>query len=197
MDSKFQSRIKSLVEKHERLGHYTSDTLAKGFDEETHGQEYAALMDYLGKTFPIPVLEQAVKHFRAEKRAVLQDIKEELFELGSSSITMDSLGVEVSTKQEISAKIANDQQAFAWLEQHGYGAIVKNSFNFQKGVDLSEIEAKLKEIGMPYDKKSEVHHASLKKAITELIAKGGDLPESDIIQVDVFDTAEIKKLKTR
>ena len=106
-------------------------------------------------------------------------------------------GTEIGTTQEIGITVANKMAMNSWLEAQGYGAIIKTSFEFAKGIDTTAIEADLQSMGIPYDKDTDVHHQSLKKAIREIMDRGGDLPESDVATVNVVDIGTIKAPKRR
>jgi hypothetical protein len=193
---KLSKSLKDLAERARTLGTFTSSALGSGFDEEAHGALFADLLDKLGSPYPIPVLEQAVKFFRNERSITLANIKDELFESGMSSITMED-GTEIGTTQEIGITVANKPAMNSWLEGRGYGAIIKTSFEFAKGIDTTAIEADLQSMGIPYEKDTDVHHQSLKKAIREIMDHGGDLPESDVATISVVDIGTIKAPKRR
>ena len=188
--------LKNLAERARALGTFTSSALGSGYDGDVHAKDFAMIIASLGDTFPIPVLEQAVKYYRNERAITLSKIKDELFEAGIDSITMED-GTVIGTTQEIGISVVNKTAMNAWLESAGYGAIIKTSFEFAKGVDTKKIEEDLQGLGIPYDKDTDVHYQSLRKAIREIMDQGGDLPESDIATISVADIGTIKAPKRR
>jgi hypothetical protein len=184
------TRLMKLANDVERLGTFNSTTLASGF-ERGHEEEFGALMGYLGNVFPIPVLEQALKHFRKLLEESKEKIKDELFELGMSAVTIN--GDEFSIDTKINVSVSDKQAMCDWLQLIGYGSIVKTSLDFDKGIDLGPIKEILKAEGVPYEEMTGVHPQTLQKAVKEIVNSGLDVPEC--VKVSFYETAKIKRLK--
>ena len=81
---------------------------------------------------------------------------------------------------ERDALVDRKHRALEWMRAHGGEAIIKNnvSVDFGKGQDAvaDKLVGFLKEIGVEYDRSTNVHAASLTAYIKEKIANGADVP---------------------
>jgi hypothetical protein len=106
----------------------------------------------------------------------------------------------VSTKQEYYASIPAEKsgQAFAWLREHGYGAIIKNviSAEFGKGEDEKALEAAtvLAEAGFKPSQKESVHPMTLKAFVKEQMEKGNEVP-ADLLGVFTITRSKVENGK--
>ena len=111
-------------------------------------------------------------------------------------------GRELQIKEEIRSSIAGDKRvpAIQWLDDHGYGHIVKRevSFEFPKG-DEERCKAFIDSISKlelgPLVMKSNytVHHATLNSWVKERLGDGDQLP-NDVFGIFRQRTAKVKEL---
>lgn len=102
-------------------------------------------------------------------------------ELGLEELKLDT-GEKLSIKQEVYASIpkANQAEAYAWLEEHGFGGLIKTEVStpFGKG----ELEAamqlveRLQSEGLPAEASQSVHAQTLKAFLREQLAQAADIP---------------------
>jgi len=128
-------------------------------------------------------LEQDLKIAKEDLRKVSeQDLPEALNESGLSEIKLRD-GTKITVTDFVSAYISKEreQEAFGWLEDHGYADIIKHEvtvrFNKDEDSKAHETVDALRARGlMPSDKKS-VHASTLKAWAREQTQKGVDIPE--------------------
>ena len=111
-------------------------------------------------------------------------------------------GRELQIKEEIRSSIAGEKRvpAIQWLDEHGYGHIVKREvlFEFPKG-DEERCKAFIEKVGKlelgPLVMKSNytVHHATLNSWVKERLADGEQLP-TDTFGIFRQRTAKVKEL---
>ena len=110
-------------------------------------------------------------------------------------------GRELQIKEEIRSSIAGEKRdpAIKWLDEHGYGHIVKRElvFEFPKGDEARSkafIEA-VQKLGMPLVMKSNfsVHHATLNSWVKERLGEGDALP-NETFGIFRQRTAKVKDL---
>ena len=104
-----------------------------------------------------------------------------LQELGVEAITLDS-GMKLAVKQEVYASIPaeNKPGAFAWLNEHGYGGLIKLAVECEFGKGEQERAAALaesmREQGLSARVDESVHPQTLKAFLREQISKGAPVP---------------------
>ena len=110
-------------------------------------------------------------------------------------------GRELQIKEEIRSSIAGEKRepAIKWLDEHGYGHIVKREivFEFPKGDEARStafVEA-VQKLGMPLVMKSNfsVHHATLNSWVKERLGEGDALP-NETFGIFRQRTAKVKDL---
>ncbi len=123
-------------------------------------------------------LKAAKEHARVLREETIPGV---MHELGIEQIKLDS-GQKITIKQDVYASIsyANKAQAYAWLEENGFGGLIKTevSVNFAKG-DLDKAQAlgrELYEKGIKADLKQEVHAQTLKVFLRDELEKGTPVP---------------------
>lgn len=125
--------------------------------------------------------EEALSALNARVRGIKEEtIPMAMQELGLSSITLTT-GEQLSVFQEVYASIpvANREQAYEWLEEHGFGGLIKISVNaeFGKG-ERERAEAAFNlmyEFGAAPELSRGVHAQTLKAFLKEQLATGSDI----------------------
>lgn len=108
----------------------------------------------------------------------------------------------VSIKQVYMGSIseAHSVEAFKWLRDNKFGALIKNLFKVSLGVGDDKKAAKLvkalEKAELPYEQKESVHSATLSAFIREQTEAGKDLP-TDLLGVFVYEAAQIKTPKKK
>tara|TARA_Y100001973_G_C5198420_1_gene335881 strand:+ start:1162 stop:1734 length:573 start_codon:yes stop_codon:yes gene_type:complete len=125
-----------------------------------------------------------------------RQLPEKMAEVGFSEIKLNN-GVKIVIQDFYNAHIskANSEQAFAWLEDNGFGDIIKHEVGVKFGKDQS-IDAvsaydQLRAMGFtPYNNKG-VHSSTLKAWVKEQIESGnGNIP-TDIFGLFIGSRAKI------
>ena len=160
---------------------------------EATPDEVQALINDLGETTSIAVLEEVLKHYKRIERVILSgDLLEWMRENDLEQFENDEVRVKI--KPYVSAKVEDAQAAFSWLESRQYGDLIKDTLDFAKGELSREIEDTLASLGVSYTKKSGIHPQSLKKIISDRLKAGEDLPcDEDGILVNFYDECEVKE----
>lgn len=120
-------------------------------------------------------------------------------EIGLESITLTS-GEKLTVQQEVYASIpvANRAEAYAWLDEHGFGGLIKTSIEaaFDRGEAerAAEVLASLQEQGVNAALTQGVHAQTLKAFIKEQLAAGSDIP-LDLFGARPTMTTKIKAAK--
>ncbi len=117
------------------------------------------------------------------KQVSEKDLPEALLSAGVESITTKT-GVKVTIKSNIYASIseANKERALSWLEEHGFGDVIKNqiSLDFGRGEGdrFNDAAQALVEAGFTNEVnvKESVHPATLKALVKEQLEKGVEIP---------------------
>jgi len=126
--------------------------------------------------------EQTLGQLKAEYRELSEvDIPSMLSELGLSEITLKD-GNKISTSTYYSARISEDkrEEAFQWLNNNGFGDIVKNtvsvSFGREEDDSARKLVDSLEDNGYATAQKKWVEPMTLKAFVREQVEKGSDLP---------------------
>ena len=145
-------------------------------------------------------LENKLKEERNLYKKLSEIELPELMEtLGLSEFSLTD-GSKVTIKESVQASItkANEQAAFQWLRDNGFGDLIKNEIktSFGKGQEeLAEAAAnKLQEIGVEVNQKKSVHPSTLKAFVKEELHNGRDVP-SDLFSVFIGKKSIIKEKK--
>jgi hypothetical protein len=102
-------------------------------------------------------------------------------ELGLTQLTLTT-GEKLTIKPEVYASIpeANQVAALKWLEDHGFGGLIKVTVAAQYGrgeaAVAQELAAELAERGIVVDFDQTVHPQTLKAFLREQLAEGKDIP---------------------
>jgi len=160
---------------------------------EATEEEVTALINDLGPTPSIPVLEAVLKHYKeVEKEILTKDLLEWMQENDLTTFENDEYKVGISTF--VSAKVEDQEAAFSWLQSHNYGDLIKDTAEFPKGEFSDAVKNALDELGVSYTKKSGIHPQSLKKIMRDRLEAEDELPdEDDGFKIDYFDEARVKE----
>lgn len=130
------------------------------------------------------------------------DLPELLKELGMSDATLADLGVKVALSQGVEASIPEPSraEAFAWLAENGYGAIVKSEVKvvfgaaeLEKAQECAALLTQgeyLPQVGM------NVHPQVLKSWAKERLTAGEVIPP-ELFNVRAYDMARITAIKRK
>ena len=127
--------------------------------------------------------ETALK--RANERVVQiaeHDIPEAMASVGMSELRLAD-GTKVTVSDNIFARIteANQQAAFEWLNENGYGNLIKREFKIGFGRDQEEwaheFESLLDTQGVSFDRRQAVHPSTLKSFVKNQLEEGAEIPE--------------------
>ncbi len=159
----------------------------ENFEESTSSID----LGYLGKLLrerldlqkEIEQQEEKLKQLNA-KFLVLNEktIPDVMAEYGLSQITTDE-GLKVTVKRYTKASIpvANRQEALQWLEDQGYGDLIKHNIQVRFGKGESEDANQLKQLlemgHYRFDEKMDVHPQTLNAFIDELLSHGITPPD--------------------
>lgn len=113
--------------------------------------------------------------------------------LGMSSLKLaDGSELLIEEKLNASIKVANREKAYAWLDDHGFGGIIKtvltSNFNRDEREKAEEARKMLVEHGVETQTESSIHPATLKSFIKERLAAAADTV--DTVEHDGFDDEE-------
>lgn len=160
---------------------------------EATTQEVDALINDLGPTPSIPVLETVLKYYKEVEREILtKDLLEWMQENDMTTFENDELKVSISTY--VSAKVQDSDAAFSWLQGHQYGDLIKDTAEFPKGEFSEEVQSALDELGVSYTTKSGIHPQSLKKIMSDRLRAGETLPDEDEgFSINFFDECRVKE----
>ena len=175
----------------EALSTVTVDTeAAKGIAEECNKlietQKEVANME-----------EQIKKLKETERNLSAQSIPNLMQQAGISEIKLDD-GTAISIKTYYAASIskANEDEAFNWLRDNGYGDLIKNNVLLQFGKaqdkDANNLVNELKSKGHNVSQKMKVEPMTLKAFVRNEIEQGKSVP-MDLLGVFIGNKTTIKR----
>lgn len=152
----------------------------------------------------ISEIEELLKAKREDYRKITEEqLPSAMQELSISEFKFGT-GFKITLDDVVHAKIPahHEAKAFSWLEENGYGHIIKNVVSVSFGSGEDEIAAQLEEyIGsneqlkdIPHERKMNVHPSTLKSWVKERLEKHDAFP-MDIFGVFQRTVAKIKKPK--
>lgn len=118
-------------------------------------------------------------------------------ELEISEIKLED-GRKVSVKQDLYSALseADKPKAYAWLDEHGYGGLIKTTLNVKYGKgDKEEAEELYEELvasGADVTMKEDVHHQTMKSFLNERVKEADPDFPLDVFKARVVFTAKIK-----
>jgi len=145
--------------------------------------------------------EDEVKKLKAELKQVQEtDLPSEMNAIGLAEIKLTS-GETVEIKSGYAGAIskANQPRAYNWLEDNGYGALIKTDFTIKFGKGESDKASGLRNLlevnGIKYGQKEGVHAQTLKAFIREVMDRQAEgeieVPE-EVFSIYRWNKAEIK-----
>jgi len=146
---------------------------------------------------PIIYLEEALKRHKSESRHLeVNVIPEMMFAEQRRSIeTLDGTKIEIRGEINASLKGADLQSLSTWLDERGYGSIVKKKhYLADDEVTPDQIEALEKE-GIELHADLDLNTATFKKAVKEIYEATDELPPENMATVSIFNHAVIKQRK--
>lgn len=145
-------------------------------------------------------IDEAEAHWKVlkEKARTLREetIPNAMTELGLTSLTLEN-GQALSIKQEVYASISASQAplAFDWLNENGFGGLIKTEVTtlYGKGERdaAQKLVAKLTNEGLNANFKESVHPSTLKAFLKEQIAEGNPCP------LDLFGARPVMTTKIK
>lgn len=130
-------------------------------------------------------LDAAAKEASTALRVLEQDVLPQLMdEAGVSELKLDDTGHTIKREESVYASIskANAPSAAHWLDDNGYGALVKTRFVLEFDKDSSaearEARATLKTAGLVFSETEAVHPSTLTAFVKESIREARALPPS-------------------
>ena len=106
-------------------------------------------------------------------------IPELMSEVGIREFKLSN-GLKVSVKPYFAGKITdeNAEEAYQWLESHGYADIIKGELivQFRRSENVDEIEELAHQLGFETKDKLGVHHQTLSAFIKEQVTEGHEIP---------------------
>jgi hypothetical protein len=101
--------------------------------------------------------------------------------------------MKVSTKEDVYASIpkGNEENAYEWLNENGFGGIIKHvvsaSFGKEEDSRAAEFVKAAQELGLTPEDKRSIHSATLKAFVKEQLAQGKNIP------LELFGAFQITK----
>lgn len=143
----------------------------------------------------IEELEKKLK----EKKKHATHLREEALpgameEIGLKQITLEN-GDQIKIVENVYAAIpkAQEQRAFSWLEDHGFGSLIKSevtaSFGKGEAEQANQAIQFLKEQGYTFKTKEQVHPQTLRAFLKEQLEKGSNIP------LDLFGARPVNQAK--
>lgn len=185
MEQDFEDTIASSVEKLDQGGAITVASLARDIRSTE-----AVIVD----------LEEVLKTTKAKLLKLTdEELPALMEEMGILSLTLDDGSVvKVTRTYGGSILVENRPKAYAWLREHGYDDIIKNTVmcQFGRGEDdrakgFAEFAA---EKGFAPEQKTEIHSQTLRAFVKERIEKGDAFP-MELFGAYIGQRAIIKKGK--
>lgn len=149
----------------------------------------------------VSVLEQALKDKKKEKQRVEeQDLPEAMDAIGMSEFKLTT-GEKITVKTFYTASITAErkEEAFAWLDDHGHGGIIKTEISVAFGRGDLELARKFEEYCKNFEEASiqpnfeqSVFWSTLRKFVEEQITAGNDELDRDLFGVYIGRKASVK-----
>jgi len=141
--------------------------------------------------------EKALSKAKEHARVLTEEtIPSAMQELGVKKLVLDT-GQTLTLSQEVYASIPEDgrEKAFDWLEENGFGSIIKTEVTAAYGKggveDAVKLTEELKERGLNVEFSRNVHAQTLKAFLREQLAKAKDVP------LDVFGARPVWQGKVK
>lgn len=152
--------------------------------------------------------EQQLKILKERERKLREeDLPGAMEEVGLKKLTLAN-GAQISVGLEIYVSVPEHRKAaaYAWLEQHDFGGLIKTSLISSFGREEEEQERMrqvaelLAQSEVQFTAKQEVNAQTLKAWLREQLALGTEVPEDRRVPLDLFgarpvDCAKVKRPK--
>lgn len=145
-------------------------------------------------------LEARVKAKSEElRRVAFDELPAAMAELGIRDVrTTGGARVEVKSFVQASIPKLRQDEAFAWLREHGHGDLVKHEVKVALGAgeDAAAVElvASIRARGLIADDKATVHSQTLKAFVREQVESGAEIP-LDLFGVHLGQEAKVTRAK--
>lgn len=171
----------------------------EGFDNAPSKSDLSELSQLASDLYRAELeLQEAEETYKAAQRRV-RDISEHqipelMDEIGMAEFTTTS-GIKISVKDSlrVSPPAARRQECWDWIEEQGYGDLVKRNvivgFGRNEDSDALALRDKLEAEGLAVKDERKVESATLKKFIKERLEAGDNVP------LDMFGTVEYRQTK--
>lgn len=191
--------VKQNVERINHFGTYSGDTLAKGYNPAIHQAMLGDLMAHLGNTYPIPVLEMAVKTMRSRLEECKSNIREQMFAADIESFVMDGNSFEIKTEYNAEFPVGPDNEPdkqgfYQWLIENGMGHSVKSTIDLPKIDEAEEAKRVLRDAGLNVAVNRTMHGLTIRATIKELVKLNKEVPK-EVITIKPVDVLSIKTKK--
>jgi len=159
-----------------------------------HADEASSISDQIEET------ETLLKALKARRQQLANKVMLDLMlDLGIDDFTRK--GIKYTIKDYLSGTFPRDpidrQMAFDWLEENGFGEIIKNiiTVSFPKGDNdrAEDCMETLRDLGCRPERTKSVHPMTLKKHAKEYLEDGRPI-NLDILGLTAGQTVNIKKL---
>lgn len=143
-------------------------------------------------------LKQAQAEYALYERELLPDL---MAEVGLKKFEMPD-GSTFDLTEDVNVGISEERRpaAHAWLDQHGFGGLVKSQLVVAFGKDEKDsserVEFMLTEAGYPPERKESIHAATLKSFVKEQLEKGAKLP-FELFGINPFNRVKFKQAKAK
>lgn len=146
-------------------------------------------------------VDQAEKDLKAAKdayrRTRTEDLPELMCELGFKTLELFN-GETLEVKEEVSCGITQEKApaAYSWLEDHGFGGIIKTLVTVSFGADefdqAVQYRQTVEDSDYQADLKRSVHAGTLKSFVKEQLEEGNNIP-FDLFSIHPYNVVDVKK----
>lgn len=129
----------------------------------------------------------------ARDRIMRDDLPGALHELGLEEVrTADGFAVSISRK--LNHSVLDKQALGAWLVEHDYGQLIKDTLVFNRGGLTPELIDYLDAMRYEYARDSKIESQTLAKLLRDLDDAGDDLPPPDAVKISFFEEAKVRQV---
>lgn len=147
----------------------------------------------------IEEVESVLKNLKEQYRKVTEEaLPEALTGMGMKKFVMeDGSSIEIKPFYSASISEARRAEAYAWLREHGFDDIIKNTVSVRFGRGEDELCTRLlnliRQNGYPADQAEKIEPMTLKAWVKEQIERGNEL-DSELFGVYIGQKAVIKSV---
>ncbi len=147
-------------------------------------------------------IEGNLKDLKEQHRALSEvDLPNAMEECGGLKTLILDTGEKVELKKDFAVGIASErrEEAYTWLEQHNYGALIKTEVSVAFGKGGLETARRLQEAllkkKVPALLSRDVHWQSLKAFVTERMAEPIPKKKADRFPAELFGAVAVNRTK--